>query len=84
MIDTISIPDFNTGLIILLGVVFFMLGVFLIGYLTERKYYNKGICPKCGEKLEFFDRDSQGGRGYKCPKCKYITWVSYSLVDELY
>ena len=51
MIDTISIHDFNTGLIIVLGVVFFMLGMFLIGYLTERKYYNKGICPKCGEKL---------------------------------
>lgn len=70
-------------IVITLVVIFFMLGIFLIGYLTERKYYNKGICPKCGEKLKFFDMDSQGGRGYKCPKCKYITWVSYSLVDEL-
>jgi tRNA(Ile2) C34 agmatinyltransferase TiaS len=61
-----------------------MIGMFLIGYLTERKYYNKGICPKCGENLELVARDSQGGRGYKCPKCEYITWVSYSLVDELY
>lgn len=84
MIDTINIPDFNTILIIVLGIILVMLGMFLVGYLTERKYYNKGICPKCGEELEFFDRDSQGERGYKCPKCKYITWVSYSLVDKLY
>ena len=55
----------------------------IIEIYIANKQFNKGICPKCGEKLKFFDMDSQGGRGYKCPKCKYITWVSYSLVDEL-
>ena len=84
MIDTINIPDFSTILIIVLGIIFFMIGLFLIGYLTERKYYNKSICPKCGEKLELVARDSQNGRGYKCPTCEYVTWVSYSLVDDLY
>jgi len=44
---------------------------------SERKSWNNGICPKCGENLTHFDTDSQGGEGWGCDKCNYITWVSY-------
>lgn len=28
---------------------------------SEKRGFNNGICPICGEKLEHFDDDSQGG-----------------------
>lgn len=55
----------------------------LIGYLTEKRKFNNGKCKCCGEKLELFDTDSQGGRGYKCPKCNTYLWISYK-VDKNY
>ena len=65
------------------------LGLFLgIGILrtiiNEKREFNNGICPICGQKLEHFDNDSQGGRGYCCPsiKHKYYTWVSYKFIDK--
>ena len=45
----------------------------------EKKSYNKGICPHCGSPLKLFDLDSQGGRGYKCISCHYVTWCSYNV-----
>ena len=47
-------------------------------------YFGEGVCPICGEKLEHFDDDSQGGRGYCCPSTKhsYYTWVSWRCVDK--
>ena len=36
------------------------------------------------KKLEHFDDDSQGGRGYCCPSTthNYFTWVSYRFIDK--
>lgn len=48
----------------------------------ERKLWNNGKCPKCGERWKNFDTDSQGGRGYKCPKCDRTIWMSYNSVDK--
>ena len=45
----------------------------------EKRDYNEGVCPICNGKLYNFDTDSQGGRGYKCDHCDYITWVSYNV-----
>lgn len=50
----------------------------------EKKSFNDGKCIKCGSRLRHFDTDSQGGRGYKCGKCSYHTWVSYNCVDKNY
>ena len=52
--------------------------------IREKREFNNGICPICGQKLEHFDNDSQGGRGYRCPsiKHKYYTWVSYKFIDK--
>lgn len=49
---------------------------------AERKAYNNGICPDCGMKLNCFDTDSQGGRGYMCPRCNYTTWCTYPVDRE--
>mgnify|MGYP003296790795 CR=1 FL=1 len=47
----------------------------------ERKDYNNGKCPRCGQSLEFRYTDSHGDRCYWCNGCGYHTWVSYSSVD---
>lgn len=54
----------------------------IIGIVIETKLYNKGVCRICHKPLEFFDFDSQGGRGYKCPLCGDKIWVSYDRVDR--
>jgi len=46
---------------------------------VEARNYNKGVCIKCGNKLQQFDTDSQGNRGYICNNCSYTTWVSYPI-----
>lgn len=49
----------------------------------EAKDFNGGICRYCGNKLRFFDTDSQGGRGYICDNCGHAPWCSYN-VDKNY
>ena len=56
----------------------------IIGKYWERRDFNHGICPICGEKLKYFDSDSQGGRGYMCYNDYYSAWVSYDSVDRDY
>lgn len=50
----------------------------------EKKNFNNGICPKCGEPLVFFATETTNGdRGYECLHCPYVTWVNhFSLVDK--
>lgn len=38
--------------------------------------WNKGFCSKCNDSWEYFDTDSQGGRGYKCGCGRHI-WISW-------
>ena len=68
------------GFLITSLIVIFVLAIY-VAY-SEYKNFNKGSCPKCGKKLEYFDMDSQGGRGYCCRDCNYYTWVSYNFVDK--
>jgi hypothetical protein len=51
----------------------------VIGFVTERRAWNNGICAAYGEPWVHFDNDSQGGRGYKC-RDKRI-WISYPFID---
>ena len=62
---------------------FFGIGL-LYAIRCEKREFNNGICPICGEKLKHFDDDSQGGRGYCCPSTKhsYYAWVSYRFIDK--
>lgn len=54
----------------------------LRGYLTERKQFNKGVCPKCNSQLKHVGPDYYDIRAYVCEKCDYVTWVSYRAVDK--
>lgn len=51
----------------------------IIAYIREKRNFNNGKCVCCGERLELFDTDSQGGRGYKCTKCGRYLWISYRV-----
>lgn len=68
--------------ILLIGIILFGAIGFIVGYRHEEKSYNNGTCPHCGTGLNLFDHDSQGGRGYVCPECKYHVWVSYNRIDH--
>ena len=48
----------------------------------EAKEFNGGYCKHCYTKLEHFDTDHQYGRGYHCPNCDHIVWVSYPTIDN--
>lgn len=75
--------------IALLIMVTFVMVLVLLSIHREARDYNHGICPRCESqnkyaemrKLKKFDEDSQGGRGYVCDHCGYVTWVSYDCVD---
>ena len=70
-------------LILIAGIASVMgVGFFVSEILGEKKEYNDGICPKCGNKLSFFNTDSYGGRGYRCPDCQYYVWVTHRWVDR--
>lgn len=88
MNDLISLAEHDVSVYWIMGISFVIgfFGLLLYGYLYEKKSYNNGICPVCGNKLRHFDNDSQGGRGYRCKsdKCNYIAWVSYDKVDKNY
>lgn len=65
-----------------IAILIIMISGMLWGRASDKRSYNKGICPICGEKLYCFDMDSQGGRGYCCENksvCNYTTWVSYNV-----
>lgn len=63
---------------------FIAIGVILVvtAIHGEKKSFNNGVCKVCNQRLEHFDTDSQGGRGYTCPNEHYAVWVSYHCVDR--
>ena len=63
----------------LLGLVIFLF-IPLYGSISERRKYNNGICKETGKPWEYFDTDSQGGRGYKSEN--YTIWISYPGIDN--
>ena len=53
----------------------------------ETRCWNRGRCRDHNERWNYFDTDSQGGRGYKCardplvgPRC--MAWISWPGVDS--
>ena len=61
---------------------FFITLFFIISYHAvhrEKKAWNNGICPICGNKLDIcFGCDyAQNGDGWVCDNCGYTTCVSY-------
>lgn len=72
---------FEYGLIVLVAVGLFMLFYWMTktGIDNDKKEWNNGKCPLCGNQYELFDMDSQGGRGYVCRNCKKYIWISYNV-----
>lgn len=64
--------------ILIVFVIIWLVGIPLC-VLDDKKQYNNGICPDCGKELVHIDTDSQGGRGYLCKNCGYITWISWPV-----
>lgn len=57
--------------------------LFITGYISERKWWNRGMCCECNTEWKYFDSDSQGGRGYFCGCPKYHSvWISYPGIDR--
>jgi len=54
-----------------------------VGWRLEVRDWNGGYC-RCGNKWEYFDTNSQGGRGYKCRDCGAYVWISWPRVDSTY
>ena len=48
-------------------------------YLWERHDWNGGICRKTGLPWEYFDTDSQGGRGYHSKD--EVVWISWPFIE---
>lgn len=58
---------------ILFLVIIFLIGI-LVSTVKERNEWNNGICQATGKPWEYFDTDSQGGRGYKSNN--NVIWVT--------
>ena len=56
-----------------------MVALGLLGYRSEKKAWNKGICRENGLPWKRFDTDSQGGRGYNAGD--QYCWISWPGVD---
>lgn len=81
MIGTLCVV---VGTIVLILILFAIVGL-RWAYKDEKKHYNNGVCPQCGEKLKYFETDHEdGSRGYECSnkKCDYTCWVSWEKIDK--
>ena len=61
---------------------FILMAMGFTGYFLERHKWNHGICKANGLRWEYFDTDSQGGRGYKAGD--RAMWVSWPGIDGRY
>lgn len=59
-----------------------ILGLIYFAQLCEAVAWNNGVCKMTGRKWQIFDRDSQGGRGYKSGP--HTVWISYPWVDGIW
>lgn len=72
-------PAKSMALAVALALCIVLFFCFMAARYAEKKSYNNGIGPHCGDYFEHFDTDSQGGRGYICRRCGYTTWISYNV-----
>lgn len=63
--------------LILLFFIILFFGITYYAMYREKKDWNNGICPICGNKLRQFYTNLQGDDGWTCDNCDYTTWVSY-------
>ena len=66
------------AIVFCIAVVVFLVFGMIYGRYSEKKDWNKGICPQCGKPWIRFDTDSQGGRMYRCENWHYCN-ISYNV-----
>ena len=45
---------------------------------SEKKYFNNGVCQKCGGHFKFIEGTiNSPAKGYKCDVCDNCVWISY-------
>ena len=52
-------------------------------YITTRRAYNKGVCPKCGRKLKLDIFSGEGDRRYKCERCAHSVWINCNSTIDI-
>lgn len=70
--------DFTVVVVLIICIIIISI-ISAFGYYTDYISFNNGKCIRCGYPLELFDKDSQGGRGYKCKKCGFQVWASWPV-----
>lgn len=51
---------------------------------TEKKYFNNGVCKRCGGHFKLIQGTKESpAKGYKCDICDNCVWISYGS-DEGY
>ena len=51
----------------------------------EKKRFNDGVCPNCGEYLKYKDETDYQDRIYVCPKCGHVAKIPpCSTIDKRY
>ena len=68
--------------VLIVGVVSIFALISYASYRHEKKLWNNGRCADCNYFWEFFDLDSQGGRGYKCGCGKHSIWINWYRADH--
>ena len=59
--------NYSIGILIIL---LFIVVIYKISVINEKKSYNKGICPKCGFKLNLSHKNYYNKECiYECPRC---------------
>lgn len=74
------------GVLIVLVLIFIGLGVsdWLDGR-KERQRFNNGVCPNCGEFLQYEGESDYLDRLYVCPKCNHTAKIPpCSHIDKRY
>ena len=72
-------PFFILRLIIVCGgIVGGVLGFKKLTENAEKKYFNEGVCKKCGGHFKIVEGTiGRDPKGYKCDVCDNCVWISY-------
>ncbi len=78
-------PFFVLRLVLTLGTIAgAIVGVNKFTKYSEKNYFNKGVCKKCGGHFKLIEGTiGSPAKGYKCDVCDNCVWISYGS-DEGY
>lgn len=68
--------------ILAISIILIYIIICFIAYFVEKRNFNNGICPKCGNPLKHFDDCFCGDQGWTCDNCGYTTWISWFKIKD--